>query len=208
MKTHLELKTRSPFSVKLKILIAEARDILRAGLRTILSSDERIGHIYEAVNQQDLQNCLDSYSLDLVIVNQSLISDITILPRGQFVILTPELNMLSFYEAYKHGARGYLLENTSSDLLCTALCLTEGAFLIEPVLVTRVIEAMSGNTSFDISEDLLTPREREVVSLLRDGMDRHTMARHLCISEATLKTHIKNIARKRVKKDIFRKMVS
>ena len=40
------------------------------------------------------------------------------------------------------------------------------------------------------------PREREIVILLHEGVDRHTIARQLHISEATPKTHIKNIARK------------
>jgi DNA-binding NarL/FixJ family response regulator len=43
---------------------------------------------------------------------------------------------------------------------------------------------------------LLSPREREVVSLITEGVDRRTIARQLHISEATLNTHIKNIARK------------
>ncbi len=43
----------------------------------------------------------------------------------------------------------------------------------------------------------LSPREREIMSLLREGIDRRTIAQQLHISETTLKTHIKNISRKR-----------
>ena len=44
--------------------------------------------------------------------------------------------------------------------------------------------------------ELLSPREREIVMLLDEGLDRRTVAGQLHISEATLKTHIKNISRK------------
>ncbi|GHO82451.1 response regulator transcription factor [Dictyobacter formicarum] len=64
-------------------------------------------------------------------------------------------------------------------------------------MTTYVIDHFSGDQHFVIKEELLTPREKEVVSLLRKGINRHTIAKHLSISEATLKTHIKNIMRKR-----------
>ena len=47
------------------------------------------------------------------------------------------------------------------------------------------------------NETSLTPREREIVRLLREGLDRSSIARRLCIAETTLKTHMQNIAKKR-----------
>ncbi len=183
--------------MKLRILIAEPQDILRAGLRTILFEDERIAHIHEAATKEDLQLRLRYDSLDLIIINQLLISDVMSLPEGRFVVLAPELDMTVFQAAYKHKARGYLLENVSAELLRATLSLTDGTFLIEPTLTTQIIEHFLRDRRFLIKDELLTPREREILSLLRDGMDRSLIADRLSISEATLKTHLKNIARKR-----------
>ncbi len=51
----------------------------------------------------------------------------------------------------------------------------------------------------------LSPREREIVKLLREGLDRRTIAKQLCISETTLKKHIQHIKCKSIEgaKKIF-----
>ncbi len=184
--------------MELSILIAEPRDILRTGLHTILAADERVATLLEASNAEELQKHLGSSSIDLVVVNQLLVSDITLLPANRFVLLTSEFNITTFLMAYKHGAKGYLLEISQAELLRAILGLPEGAFLIEPVLATKIMRYLTDDTRLMIKEELLTPREREIVGLLREGIDRHTIACQLHISSATLKTHIKNIFRKRV----------
>lgn len=183
--------------MELIILIAEARDILRTGLHTIFASDRRVAQIYEAKTREEVRQHMGAHLFDLLIINQMLVEDIALLPPGKFVIITSELDIALFQEAYEHKARGYLLENASVDLFRAALSCEEGAFLIEPVLATQILEYVSSDTRFAVSSDLLTPREREIVDLLQEGINRHTIAQRLCISEATLKTHIKNITRKR-----------
>ncbi len=183
--------------MKLNILIAEPRDIPRTGLRMIFVADERVANIYEAASKEELYSHLHTSSIDLVIANQLLITDITTLPRGRFVLLTRELDVKVFQTACKHQARGYLLESAPADLLRATLYLTEGACLLEPTWTVQIIEYLQGDARFLIREELLTPREREIIRLLREGIDRRTIAKRLNISEATLKTHIKNISRKR-----------
>ena len=182
----------------IQILIAESRDILRTGLRAIFVADERIEQIYEVSNRNDLHNHLHAAPpLDLIIVNESLISDITMLPQERFIILAAELDIIVFQAAYKQRAKGYLLENSSAEILLTTLSLPNGAFLIEPTIVLDILDHFSCDKRFTIKQELLTPREKEITQLLRDGTDRRTIAKCLHISEATLKTHIKNITRKR-----------
>jgi DNA-binding NarL/FixJ family response regulator len=183
--------------VKLNLLIAEPHDILRRGLCTIFIEDESVEQVYEVATREDLEEHLQANSLDLLIVNQSLLPDVTLLPSGRFVILTPEFDVITFKIAYEHKARGYLLQSTSVELLKATLRLAEGAFLIEPALTAQIMQYIFTNSRFAVKEELLTPREREIMALLREGIDRYTIAQQLHISEATLKTHIKNIARKR-----------
>src|SRR2546421_6296565 len=101
----------------LHVLIAEPRGILRMGLRTIFADNPLVEQVYEATTSEELQKHLTSYFLDLVIIHQSLITDIKILPRGHFVLLAsvPDRNM--FLAALDYGACGYLLENTPADLM-------------------------------------------------------------------------------------------
>lgn len=190
--------------MELSILIAEPCDILRKGLHTIIAADERVATLREASNADTLQMYLRSSPIDLVIVNQVLIADITILPAGHFVLLTSEFNITTFLMAYSHGAKGYLLETSRAELFLTILGVPPGACLIEPVLATTIVSYLSNGSRFIIKEELLTPREKEIVGLLREGVDRNTIAQQLNISGATLKTHIKHIFRKRIDTTILR----
>ena len=179
------------------LLIAESCELLRVGLKTIFVEDERVAKIHEAATTESLKTQLRTCSFDLIVVNQSLVTDIMGLPRGNFVILTAEPDMTILKAAYEHGGRGYLSENVSAELLRTVLYSSENSFLIEPALTPWVMGCVFGDAFSTIREELLTPREKEIVSLLRGGLDRPRIAKHLCIAETTLKTHIKNIARKR-----------
>lgn len=179
------------------ILIAEPCELLRIGLRTIFAEDQRVSNIHEATTNKGLEIQLRSHGVDLVVVNQSLITDVARLPMGDFVILAAKLDMAVLKATYKHKGRGYLSESVSAELLRIVLDRNEHAFLIEPSLTSWVMDSLFGNAFVALNEDLLTPREKEINALLREGLDRPTIAKTLCIAETTLKTHIKNIARKR-----------
>lgn len=179
------------------VLIAEPRELLRIGLRTIFAGDQRVSTIHEATTHQELAMHLCTHSIDLVVVNQLLITDVAHLPSGHFVVLAAKLDMSDLKAAYRHKARGYLSEQVSAELLHTILDCNENTFLVEPRLTPWVMDSLFDKVFSSLNEDLLTPREREILVFLREGIDRPTIAQKLCISETTLKTHIRNIARKR-----------
>lgn len=180
------------------ILLAEPCELLRVGLHTIFAEDPRVSRIYETSTSVGLEKLLGSSTLELIVVNQALITRMTILPKGHFVILAAEPDMIILKAAYKYGARGYLSEGVSADLLRMTLDPFEKAFLIEPALMPWLMDCGIFADAFSsIKEKFLTPREREIIDLVRKGLDRPTIARDLGIAEVTLKTHLKNIARKR-----------
>lgn len=179
-----------------KVLIAEHREVIRTGLRTIFEKDIRIADIYEVDSSEDLQRYL-SHPLDLVIIHQSLVSNIEILPVGKFVLLVDKPNIEMLTAAYEHSARGYLSENVSVDLLLTIINPKSDAFLLDPTFFPWLIAYVLNENKDKREVECLSPREREVVSLLKKGMNRRSVAQQLHISEATLKTHIKNINRKK-----------
>lgn len=184
--------------MNLKILIAESQEVLRTGLRFILTSDIRVSEVHEAINERDMQQYLAQYKPDLIVVNQDLLADLSILQTNNFVVLANEPKMANLKTAYEYGACGYLSVNVSAELLCTMLNSTKNAFLIEPTLVPMVMEyAFDRRISPVLNEIVLTPREREIACLIREGCNQSHIAEQLCIAETTLKTHIKNITKKR-----------
>jgi DNA-binding NarL/FixJ family response regulator len=182
--------------MKPNIIIVESRDILRIGLKTIFLEDERTGIIYEATSLDEMNTHLQNASIDLVVINQALVDEIHLLPHGRFVILMKHFDIAVLEAAYKNGARGYIFENAPADLLWATLSLKQGEFLIDPAVTAQLLERISYTLDHSVKEELLTPRERDILSLLQKGIDRRSIAQRLGISETTLKTHIKNITKK------------
>jgi DNA-binding NarL/FixJ family response regulator len=179
--------------MELKVLIAVPSDILRAGLRTVLTGDKHIVQVYEAATKEEFQTQLRSTSPDFIVIDQLLVIDMASLPRGHFIVLAAKFDLDTLQRAYKYGARGYLLNDASAELLRETLYLPNEAFLIEPTIASYIMDYFLHGLRFAIREELLSPREREIVKLLRDGLDRRTIAKQLCISETTLKKHIQHI---------------
>ena len=78
--------------MELHLLIAEPRQAQRELLRTIYSASPLVSHIDEAATREELCDTLEHTSPDFVVVHQSLITDISLLPRGHFVILATNLD--------------------------------------------------------------------------------------------------------------------
>lgn len=190
-----------------QILIAESCEFIRLGLQKAFLDDQRVSRVFEATTGTSLKVQMHCRRPDLVVVNQSLITDITIFPKGKFVILASKPDLSILQAAYKHGMRGYLSEQASVDLLKLILDSSGEALVLDPGLTPWIMEHLFGGAFASIREDLLTRREREVLGLLKNGCDRQTIARHLSISEATLKTHIKNMRKHEVKLRAIQTMV-
>jgi RNA polymerase sigma factor (sigma-70 family) len=105
------------------------------------------------------------------------------------------------YAALTAGASGFLLKDVTPDHLVHAVRLVQqGDALLAPTITRRLIErfARADPDRSVLHRDLatLTPREREVLSLLAGGLSNTELAGALQLSEATVKTHITRILTK------------
>src|SRR3954467_1065330 len=101
---------------KVNAVIADHREVVRAGLSSILIEDKLVTHVYEAATEEDLRFYLNTMTADFFVVNQLLMSDFGIFPRGQFIVLGRDFTISTFHDACKHGARAYLLESSPMEL--------------------------------------------------------------------------------------------
>ncbi|GCE14520.1 LuxR C-terminal-related transcriptional regulator [Tengunoibacter tsumagoiensis] len=181
----------------LLLLIIEPNDIVRAGLRSIFENDPSVSAVYEASMLRDSVE-KDAHTVNLIIINQSVMTERLSIYREKCVVIANNPNLADLKTAYDTGALGYLTPHASRDLLRSSLHISKQSFLIEPTLTPLLMRCIfDSKNSYYIKDELLTPREREIVTLLRSGIDRVSIAKHLHIANTTLKTHIKNIARKR-----------
>src|SRR5947209_7938645 len=125
------MKTRV---VKLNILIAEPYEVIRFGLHTIFAGDPRVLNVYEVTNKEDLYDYMLTFPLDLIVINQSLVKDVSLLETKNFVVLAAKPDLAVLKSVYDYGALGYLSLNVSAALLCTLLDASKKSFLIEPTL--------------------------------------------------------------------------
>ena len=129
------------------ILLAEPCELLRIGLRTIFAEDQRVSSIHEAATTKGLEFHLHSHEVDLVVVNQSLVTDVARLPMENFVILASQLDIDILKAAYQRKGRGYLSKQVSAELLLTVLDRHGNAFLIESSLIPLIMSGLFGGHS-------------------------------------------------------------
>lgn len=181
--------------MELSLLIADPRRIYRKGLRDIFSRDPLITLIEEAATAEELGNKLAAKSINAVIANQSLITDVSILPESHVMIVAAQPDQTIFSAVNEHGLNGYFLDEPDEDLLRKALHYSDGYCLLDPRLTNWVLGLQIKDTG-DEQNVHLTPCERAILTLRERGLKASEIAQLRSISQTTVKKHLQNAARK------------
>lgn len=116
----------------------------------------------------------------------TMISILKEYPEARIIILTMFEGDVEIQRALKSGARGYILKNMPpEDLLQVIRNVHAGKKRLHPVIVANLAD--------HFGEENLTPRETEVLQLVSEGNSNKEIGNRLCISEETVKGHVKNI---------------
>jgi DNA-binding NarL/FixJ family response regulator len=192
----------------LQIVLADPRYPARQGIRHFLTHElahdaqaSLVSSVEEISSRESLNRLLISRRPDFVIVHQLFITDIMLLPKDHFAILTPRPDKEIFLSARKHGITAYLAENPPKELLQEIWQLAPGDCLIDPAFTNWVLETMVGDDRQNDQIDVLTLREREIAALLHKGLSHAAIAQQLSIAPRTVKRHSANISAKRKTRD-------
>ena len=118
------------------------------------------------------------------------------------VMLTTSDEEQDLVEALRSGASGYLLKDMEPDTLVMALrSVVAGETVVAPSLTPALARVVQGREpeppeGEEGPFDILTPREREILTLLAEGLSNRGIGNTLGISEGTVKVHVKAILRK------------
>ena len=206
----------------IRVLIVDDDDLMRAGLRGVLSSDSQIDVVGEAADGREAAYRTRLLSPDVILMDVRM-SDLDGIaatrevlaefPDVKVVILTTFEQDDYIFGALSAGASGFLLKRTSPEGLISAIrTVHAGDSLLSPSVTSRVIERMAQQPAPDASKDPrlqeLTPRERDVLELMARGLSNAEIATALVVEESTVKTHVKRVlsklgARDRVQAVIF-----
>jgi DNA-binding NarL/FixJ family response regulator len=111
-------------------------------------------------------------------------------PETAILIFTAYGERSLLQRGLESGARGYILKETPHETLLRAIeKVASGETFVDPGLMAEFV-AGKGST------DILTPREREILQLLADGMSNVDVADKLFISQETVKSHVRHILAK------------
>lgn len=183
---------------------------MRAGLRSVLATDPAIDVVGEVGGGRAAIGEARSRRPDVVLMDVRMpdldgISAtrevLSAWPDTRVVILTTFENDEYIFGALSAGASGFLLKRTSPEELIAAVhTIAAGDALLSPSITRTVIDRAgaqapaSGNASAELEE--LTPREREVLALVAQGLSNGEIASTLVIEESTVKTHVKHVLAK------------
>jgi DNA-binding NarL/FixJ family response regulator len=187
------------------VVIADDQALVRGGFRALLDAQDDIDVVGEASNGDEAVRLAIEHKPDVVLMDIRMpgedglsatrrIAEDERLSHVKVVILTTfDLDEYVF-EAIRSGANGFLVKDTEpAELLRAVKAVVAGDALLSPGVTRRLIAEFATRARIprDVPKlDALTDREREVVSLVAEGLSNDEIAERLIMSAATAKTHV------------------
>jgi DNA-binding NarL/FixJ family response regulator len=194
----------------LPVLLVDDDDLMRAGLRAVLSSDDRLQLIGEAADGRVAIAAARRLAPRVVLMDVRMPDMDGIAATREIVRVVPEARVLmltTFSDddyvlgAIRAGASGFLLKRTQPEELIAAIhTIAAGESLLSPSVTNTVIDRLAREPEPDPMAGRrlrqLTPRERDVLLLIARGLTNSEIASSLQVEESTVKTHVKRILSK------------
>ncbi len=205
----------------INIAIIEDDSFFREGLEKYLSIQKNfncelsVDSVETFLRSITTETIIDIMLTDIGLPGISGISGIKLIkdrfPDIEIIMLTVYSNPDKIFESLRNGAVGYLLKDISLiEIKNTIETVYSGGSIMSPEIARKVIDRFNATKVSD-ERFKLTSKEKEVVSLLEEGLSYKKIGEKLQISVDTVRFHIKNIYQKlhiNSKADLIRKSIS
>lgn len=191
-----------PDKEPIKVIVVDDHDMVRRGLGAyfkVFPDIVLIGEAADGLEAVDLCQLLlpDVVLMDLIMPRMGGVEATQVIreqnPGIQVIALTSYQNKSLVQEAIRAGAISYLLKNVNGENLAAAIrSATAGRGTLSPEITHDLITGEEKHRA----ESMLTPREREVLSLMVEGLTNPEIAEQLSISRATASSHVSHILQK------------
>lgn len=200
--------------MSIRVLLVDDQEMIRMGFRMVLGTAEGIEVVGEASDGDEVLDVLAEHPADVVLMDVRMprIDGIEATRRVMALEDPPHVLVLTTFDLDEYafaglhaGASGFLLKDTRPAELAEAIrTVASGEAVVSPRVTRRMLEMFAShlpdNSSRQIDEDpritSLTPREKEILVLMAQGMSNSEIAERLVVSATTVKTHVGNILAK------------
>jgi DNA-binding NarL/FixJ family response regulator len=193
-----------------RVLIADDDDLMRAGLVELLTADPAIEIVGQAATGRQAVERTRRLAPDVVLMDVRMpdldgiaaTRELTgTAPGTKVLILTTFEQDDYIFGALHAGASGFLLKRARPEELIAAVhTIAAGESLLSPSVTRRVIDRIAQQRTPELTDqarlNVLTPRERDVLELIAQGLSNSEIATALVVEESTVRTHVKRILMK------------
>ncbi|MGH3698271.1 MAG: response regulator transcription factor [Pseudonocardiaceae bacterium] len=200
----------------IRVVVVDDQPLVRAGIAMIVNSEQDIAVVAEAADGQEALTQVRTQRPDVVLMDvrmpgidgvaatHTIVEEGLTAQNGQLVgviILTTYHIDEAVAAALRAGAKGFLLKDAApTDIAAAIRAVAAGDAWLGPAVTRRLIDEFNARpeahppTPEEMAQ--LTPREREVLTLMARGLSNADVASELVISEATVKTHLSRVMMK------------
>ncbi|MDT7711814.1 MAG: hypothetical protein QOG46_503 [Pseudonocardiales bacterium] len=200
----------------IRVVVVDDQPLVRAGIVMLVNAEEDITVVAEATDGKDALTQIRTHRPDVVLMDvrmpgtdgvaatRAVVEEGLSAENGQpigVIILTTYHIDEAVYAALRAGASGFLLKDAAPAEIVNAIrSVVAGEAWLDPAVARRLIDEFAArpepHTPTPAEMAQLTPREREVLSLMARGLSNADVALELFISEATVKTHLARVMMK------------
>ena len=193
----------------IRIVIADDHAVFRSGLKELLKKEPDMEVVGETGDGFETIRVVEETDVDVLILDITMpgltgpkVAESVLIKKPSLIIVVLTMHEDEYYlqELFRLGVRAYVLKkSTGTDVVQAIRAATKGDQYIDPALTGVVISSFIGRKPQKKKTgrlELITPREKEVLTLLAYGHTNGEIAEKLCISERTVETHRTNIMSK------------
>ncbi len=190
----------------IRILLAEDQVMVRQGLKMMIESDEEMKVTGEAGNGKEAVLLCEKQTFDIVIldIHMPVMDGIEAAktihlrwPDTKILILTTVDDCHYVLESLKIGVSGYILKTCDKFFLLRSIrSALSGGLLIEEHVAAKVLPVLMKKQELLEADPSLTPRERDILKCIGEGLSNREIAERLAISVGTVKNNTSQILSK------------